>query len=84
MEEVILKVIAWMDVVRNKLSESKTEFIYFGSRQQLKKCTFNKISINGETIQRSDTIKYLGGHLDQHINFKKHVATKCKAAMINI
>ena len=42
------------------------------------------MNINGETIQRSDTFKYIGGHLDQHLNFKKHVATKCKAAMINI
>ena len=80
----MLKVKAWMDVVRLQLNESKTEFIYFGSRQQLKKCTFNKININGKTIQRSDTVKYLGGHLDQHLNSKKHVATKCKAAKINM
>ena len=60
------------------------EFIYFGSRQQLKKCTFDKININNKTIQRSDTVKYLGGHLDQNLNFKKHVITKCKAAMMNI
>ena len=80
----MLKLKAWMDVVRLKLSESKNKFIFFGSRQQLKKCTFNKININGETIQRSDTVKYLGGHLDQHLNFKKHVAMKCKAAMVNI
>ena len=49
-----------------------------------KKCTFDKININSETIQRSDTVKYLGGHLDQNLNFRKHVITKCKAAMINI
>ena len=80
----MLKVKGWMDAVRLKLSESKTEFIYFGSRQQLKKCTFDKIKFNGETVQRSYTVKYLGGHLDQHLSFKKHVITKCKAAMINI
>ena len=84
MEELMLKVKGWMDAVRLKLNESKTEFIYFGSRQQLKKCTFDKININSKTIQISDTDKYLVGHLDQHLNFKKHVITKCKAAMINI
>ena len=33
----MLKVKTWMDAVHLKLNESKTEFIYFGSRQQLKK-----------------------------------------------
>ena len=84
MEDSMLEVSRWMNEVRLKLNESKTEFIHFGSRQQLKKCTFDKININNETIQRSDTVKYLGGHLDQNLNFKKHVITKCKAAMLNI
>ena len=83
-EDSMLDVKRWMDEVRLKLNESKTEFIYFGSRQQLKKCTFDKININNETTQRSDTVKYLGGYLDQNLNFNKHVITKCKAAMINI
>ena len=84
MEDSMLEVSRWMNEVRLKLNECKTEFIYFGSRQQLKKCTFDKININNETIQRSDTVKYLGGHLDQNLNFKKHVITKCKTAMMNI
>ena len=84
MEDSMLEVSRWMNEVRLKLNESKTEFIYFGSRQQLKKCTFDKININNETIQRSNTVKYLGGHLDQNLNFKKHVITKCKAAMMNM
>ena len=84
MEDSMLEVRRWMNEVRLKLNESKTEFIYFSSRQQLKKCTFDKINIDNETIQRSDTVKYLGGHLDQNLNFKKHVITICKAAMINI
>ena len=50
----------------------------------LKKFTFSKININSETIQRSNTVKYLGGHLDQCLTFKKHVVAKCKAAMIKI
>ena len=80
----MLKVKGWMDAVRLKLNESKMEFIYFGSRQQLQKCTIDKININNKTIQRSNTVKYLEGHLDQHLTFRKHVITKYKAAMINI
>ena len=29
----------WMEAVKLKLNEAKTEFIYFGSRQQLNKAT---------------------------------------------
>ena len=29
-------------------------------------------------------VKYLGGHLDQNLNLRKHVITKCKAAMMGI
>ena len=32
----------------------------------------------------SDTVRYLGGHLDQNLNLRKHIITKCKAAMMNI
>ena len=84
MEDSMLGISKWMNEVRLKLNESKTDFIYFGSKHQLKKCTFDKININSETIQRSDTVKYLGGHLDQNLNFRKHVITKCKTAMMNI
>ena len=81
MEDSTHEVSKWMNEVRLKLNESKTNFIYFGSKHQLKKCTIDKININSETIRRSDTVKYLGGHLDQNLNFRKHVITKCKAAM---
>ena len=36
-EDSMLDVKRWMNGVRLKLNESKTKFIYFGSRQQLKK-----------------------------------------------
>ena len=84
MEDSMLGISKWMNGVRLKLNESKTDFIYFGSKHQLKKCTFDKININSETVQRSDTVKYRGGHLDQNLNLRKHVITKCKAAMMNI
>ena len=42
------------------------------------------ININGEIINRSTKVKYLGGHLDEQLNFKQHVQVKCKAAIINV
>ena len=46
-EDTMLKVKTWMDAVHIKLNESKTEFIYFGSRQQLRKCQNKTINISG-------------------------------------
>ena len=42
MEQSMLKVKGWMGVVRLKLNESKTEFIYFASRQQCKNACLTK------------------------------------------
>ena len=38
-----------MEAVKLKLNEAKTEFIYFGSRQQLNKTTHNTINVIGES-----------------------------------
>ena len=46
MEDSMLGVSKWMNEVRLKLNMSKTDFIYFGSKHQLKKYTFDKININ--------------------------------------
>ena len=83
-EETMLKVKSWMDQVRLKLNETKTEFIYFGWPSQLGKCAVSTIDINGENIAKREVTKYLGAHLDSALNFKKHFKTKCKAAMFNL
>ena len=63
-EGTMIKVKTWMDAVHLKLNESKTEFIYFGSRQQLRKCQHKTININGETINRSTKVKCTRSHLE--------------------
>ena len=45
MEDSMLEISKWMNEVRLKLNESKTDFIYFGSKHQLKKCTFDKSTL---------------------------------------
>ena len=74
----------WMDQVHLKMNDSKTEFIYFGWPSQLEKCTTSEIKVNGKIIQRSKITKYLGAHLDSKLDFKEHIKTKCKAAIINL
>ena len=75
---------AWMNAFRLRLNESKTEFIYFCSRQQLKKCNENTIKVIEETINRCSIISYRGAYLDSQLSFKEHIKTKCKSAVLNI
>ena len=75
---------AWMEAVKPKLNEVKTEFIYFGRRQHLNKMTYTTINAIGESIKRSTKVRYLGGHLDSNLTLKEHILMKCKALTLNI
>ena len=83
-EQSMLEIKSWMDQVRLKMNESKTEFIHFGWPSQLDKCIKTSININGEEIVRANITKYLGAYLDSKLYFKEHIKTKCRAAMLNI
>ena len=80
----MLDIKSWMDQVCLKMNESKMEFIYFGWPSQLDKCIKTNINVNGEEIKRTNITKYLGAYLDSKLDFKEHIKTKCKVAMLNI
>ena len=82
-EACMLNIKHWMDTVHLKMNPSKTEFIYFGGRQQLRKCETNSLDVAGDLILRSHTIRYLGAYLDENLNYKLHINKKCQAAMFN-
>ena len=83
LEECMLNIKSWMDSMCLKMNPSKTEFIYFGSKPQLKKCEVQSLKVSGDLIQRVDMIRYLGIYMDTHLTYKHHITKKCKAAMIN-
>ena len=56
----VATIASWMDTMHLKLNPNKTEFIMFGYRSQLVKCTTNCVSISDSTIPRSPSVKYLG------------------------
>ena len=74
---------SWMDAVRLKMNNSRTEFIYFGGPRQPEKCIINQINVIGKQIPRSHMTRYLGAYLDPALNFKQHIKMKCRAAMLN-
>ena len=63
----------WMDHNRLRMNGEKTEFIIYGSRQQLKKFFTNNINVTGEVVDKTDCIKYLGVWLDATLLLKHHI-----------
>ena len=73
-----------MDAMHLKLNPDKTEYILFSSKQQLKKTSPKPLDAQGDPIAVSKAVRYLGGFLDQHLNFEKHIKEKVKKAVANI
>ena len=60
------------------MNPTKMELIYFDNKKQLDKCKLDKLKIAKDLIIRSHSIRYLGVHLDENLNFKQHVTKKCQ------
>ena len=67
-----------------KMNSSKTEVIILHPDSNYQKTITKSMCINGENIEISDCIKYLGVWADQNLTFKHHIKIKCKAAMWNL
>ena len=82
-EGCMLKIKSWMDSMCLKMNPNKTEFIYFGSKPQLKKCKVESLKVSEDLIPRANSIRYLGVYMDEHLSYKHHITKKCQAAMFN-
>ena len=47
------------------------------------KCKTKTLNINNTEIKLADKIKYLGVLLDQKLNLKQHITSKCQTALLN-
>ena len=61
LEDILANTKDWMDAVKLKMNLDKTEFIYFGHKQQLNKCLISSIYVTGDIIKHTECIRYLGG-----------------------
>ena len=80
----LISIKRWMSEMRLKMNGEKSEYIVFGNRRQLNKCINSCLRIDGDVVERSKCVKYLGAYLDESLSMKTHVTTKCKAAWINL
>ena len=84
LEEAFKQIKCWMDTMHLKLNSDKTEYILFRSQVQLKKISPEPLNVYDDLIEISKVVRYLGGFLDQQLNFKQHIMEKVKKAMTNL
>ena len=74
--------VSWLNANRISLNSSKTEFIIFHSPWKRLDC-LPRLKLSGKILTPSKSVKYLGVHLDEQLNWKTHIssiATKlCRA-----
>ena len=83
LEHCITSISKWMFSNRLKLNMDKTEFIAFGTRQQLGKLCFGEINVCNETINASPVVRNLGVWLDQELKMKDHHVTSHKISLLS-
>ena len=73
---------SWLSANKISLNAKKTEFIVFRSQSKSLNCN-PFLKLMGNRVYPSHSVKYLGVHLDEHLNWKPHIssiATKLQRA----
>ena len=52
---------------------SKTEYVIYSAYQRLKREDSISLSYNGSSVTASDSFKYVGVVIDQHLNFTNNI-----------
>ena len=84
LESCLEEVKHWMAANWLKLNDDKTEFIIFGSKQQLSQVTTTAVRVGDATITTSPSVKSIGAHLDSLLKMDTQLAATCKAAWYHL
>ena len=76
LENNLLSVQLWINANKCKLNPSKTEFIYFSSRQQLGKCSKIILKVSLRPVERLGLVRYLGAFFDENLSFAAHITNQ--------
>jgi hypothetical protein len=74
----------WMSSNRLKLNADKTQFIWLGSSQQLKKVEHIRLSVGGVDVVPLDCVRDLGVTLDSKLTMKQHVDTVARSCFYQL
>jgi hypothetical protein len=67
----------WMDSSRLCLNADRTQFIWFGTTQQLDKINIKGIPLPSSTVLTSDVVKDLGVLIDSRLSLSQYVSSLC-------
>ena len=84
LQSTFMNIQKWMDTMQLKLNSDKTKYIQFASTKHIKKLDTSLFNANGDLIEPSTDVRYLGGYLDSSLTFKGHVKEKTRRAVANI
>ena len=84
LEKCIQEICSWMRQNFLKLNEEKTEFLLFGSRQQLSKVSLPFITIGDSQITPSSQARNLGVIFDSTMSLKPHISNIVRVSSFHI
>ena len=82
-EACIKDIDAWMFSNMLKLNKDKTELLVTGSQYRLP-LSVEDVTVAGERIEASYTVRNLGVTFDGNMNLEQHVKNVCKSAFYHI
>ena len=83
-ETCIKEINDWMDSIRLKLNPSKTELVWFSTRQGFNKFTRVTVEVRSATIDPVKYAKSLGVTLDEKLKLSKHVSNVTSSCFYQI
>ena len=76
----INEVPAWLVSRKLMFTDTKTEFLIIGTRQQLAKVSIDSISVGDADIKPAQNVRNLGSWFDKHMSMDVHVGKVCSKA----
>ena len=70
LEKELLLVDKWLSLNRIKLNASKSNFIIFSYRKNMK---IGSLHLGENLLEQVEKTKFLGVHIDEHLNFRYHI-----------
>jgi len=84
LEQCLNEIKCWMTSNWLKLNDSKTEFIIFGTKNNLSHVQAKSVTVGESTISPTSSVKSIGAHLDCHLNMENQISATCKAAWFHL
>ncbi len=67
------KLLQWFDVNMLKINATKTQFLNFSISKRSSQDSPSSILLDQTQVHQTDSVKFLGVYLDQHLKFHQHV-----------